>query len=101
PSAPPLSPLSLHDALPIWPWQHGFMKTSAARSHGTRRLGPALALVALLAFGAFGAAGELAVLHRVLAADRPSGQAEPTAPCDARSEEHTSELQSRENLVCR
>lgn len=69
----------------VGPWQHGFMKTSAARSHGTRRLGPALALVALLAFGAFGAAGELAVLHRVLAADRPSGQAEPTAPCDAQA----------------
>ena len=26
----------------VGPWQHGFMKTSAARSHGTRRLGPAL-----------------------------------------------------------
>ncbi len=59
------------------------MKNSAARPRPARRLAPALAFVALLGLGAFGAAGELAMLHRVLAAGEPSGQAEAAAPCVA------------------
>src|SRR5436309_7935362 len=31
----------------------------------------------------------------------PTRQARPRSSCRSRSEEHTSELQSRENLVCR
>src|SRR5258708_25496685 len=58
-------PLSLHDALPIWPPRHAL-----PRGVGS------------------GAAG-----HR-----RPVG---PLGPQAARSEEHTSELQSPDHLVCR
>src|SRR2546427_5943823 len=42
--------------------------------------------------------GECAPTERVLARVR-AGEADP--PCRARSEEHTSELQSQSNLVCR
>ncbi len=61
------------------------MKTTAtaAGPHGTRRSGPALALSALLAFGAFGAAGELAVLHSVLAEDVAGGVDGGLVPCKA------------------
>src|SRR5690606_39385386 len=43
---------------------------------------------------------EYAYLNRHLLAER-GGPALRVSPEDARSEEHTSELQSRENLVCR
>src|SRR5690606_41384993 len=73
PPAPVLSPLSLHDALPIWP-------AGAARRRG----------------GA-GTASAGPPADRSLA----SGQrADPPRP-SRRSEEHTSELQSREKIVCR
>src|SRR5690606_40385829 len=85
--------LSLHDALPI----------SAALSRHDRR-----GLFALLRSAArharcgaaAGAGGGTAALQpggRAPPADRQSLQGLPAA----RSEEHTSELQSRENLVCR
>src|SRR5690606_40008255 len=43
------------------------------------------------------------VVARAENAPAPAGVTvgEPVAPAPARSEEHTSELQSRENLVCR
>src|SRR2546427_7964403 len=65
--------LSLHDALPI--------------SHLWRRLTVATAVLAV-AFGGLAAWGWL----------RPR---EPAAVSRFRSEEHTSELQSQSNLVCR
>src|SRR5207302_8929160 len=70
--------LSLHDALPIF--------GRVDRVVGAVDEANAQALN--------GSAGELAVLHRLL---------DPFVDGDAarRSEEHTSELQSRENLVCR
>src|SRR5690606_40477215 len=43
--------------------------------------------------------------HRTSVADRPTGPRDPRSTVlsieEERSEEHTSELQSRENLVCR
>src|SRR5690606_40640167 len=95
--APWPSPLSLHDALPILgrdedgelrqPWSvilaapnltHAERLTSLLRGYGLKLDPPQRAAQA------FGVAGD-----------------EPEGPSKARSEEHTSELQSRENLVCR
>src|SRR3712207_8399694 len=75
--------LSLHDALPIWfavsratpsRWRHCGRSTSTSSRGSTCCLG--------------GLMSPLIVLHSVVAAA-------------ARSEEHTSELQSRQYLVCR
>src|SRR5690606_40248748 len=80
PAAPPptpLSPLSLHDALPI----SGAPALQAAAARGKHDfVGPAF-----LEQQPGGAARGVAARLRLA----------------ARSEEHTSELQSRENLVCR
>src|SRR5690606_40636309 len=86
----PLHPLSLHDALPIY-WscvnnsQVGLWYTATA-------------------FGFFLFAGVLALLIRAQLAvpdnDLLSAQTYNQV-FTLRSEEHTSELQSRENLVCR
>src|SRR5690606_40688301 len=83
PAAPPtaISTLSLHDALPISP----LARPAACR--------PAAATAA------GGLVGHVVPGH---AADAAHGRSPGTG--DAwwkRSEEHTSELQSRENLVCR
>src|SRR3712207_9307844 len=77
--------LSLHDALPIWArvqradaWRRDRGACGAGHPAGTRPPRP----------------------HRRLVRSRarqPDGQAPP----HARSEEHTSELQSRQYLVCR
>src|SRR5690606_41756087 len=89
--------LSLHDALPI----SGRVRGISARAHrqpcgtadATRRL--------------WHAAGTGLDLARRSASDRQrllalsGGGAGHRLPALARSEEHTSELQSRENLVCR
>src|SRR5690606_41914917 len=93
----PLSPLSLHDALPIY------------AVSGTREIGDPL-----LEFGDECAdardEGRVEALQdALLLAVRDVGNVQPDevrVPDDVadrldRSEEHTSELQSRENLVCR
>src|SRR5690606_39994298 len=94
------SPLPLHDALPI----------SVRKGSGPRR--------GLLAAGEAGDAGDVggglaqpairlegvaseAVVAILLEIDAQRGAARPGAGQAVRSEEHTSELQSRENLVCR
>ena len=59
------------------------MKNSAARPRSARRLVPALALLVVLVLGAHAAAGELAVLHRVLAAGEPAAQSAGEPPCEA------------------
>src|SRR5690606_41526093 len=76
PATPGISPLSLHDALPI-----------SARRHGDAALGRQRRPAARSA--RIRARRDRA---RAAAAGRASRR---------RSEEHTSELQSRENLVCR
>src|SRR5699024_11928863 len=76
PAPPQLSPLPLHDALPISPRPPGAPASPCPRSPGPG--GPA-------------APGRL----------RPeTGWDRPASP-NPRSEEHTSELQSRFDLVCR
>src|SRR2546427_1492314 len=67
--------LSLHDALPIW----------------------------RCALDGSGPAGRCPgwLLHRVLVVQQRHQAQAPGAGCQPRSEEHTSELQSQSNLVCR
>src|SRR5207302_9847248 len=87
PPPPPLYPLSLHDALPICSSTRTSSTTTPARTRRPTRTIPR--------------------------AVPPTCSRSPTAPTPTRptpatrtgwrdrSEEHTSELQSRENLVCR
>src|SRR5690606_41647108 len=87
-AAPALYTLSLHDALPIF--HAGFMAlTAQALRVGSDRKGLYLALVAI---------GVAALL---LTKSRTGLAAYGLGVLILRSEEHTSELQSRENLVCR
>src|SRR5690606_42130740 len=83
PPTPEIYPLSLHDALPI---SCGCGRARRPDLGGYARVG---------ARGAHA--------HPVLAPPgRPAhGPPVPRVPAALRSEEHTSELQSRENLVCR
>src|SRR5690606_42104056 len=95
PPLPPTNPLSLHDALPILlsfgPPRRG---SHHVRSASTLRTGQA---------GRPGAVGTTRQRHPV--APVCAVQAGLGRRCQrteaGRSEEHTSELQSRENLVCR
>src|SRR5690606_40660071 len=78
-----ISPLSLHDALPIYqPYGH-----PAYLAPGERALG-------------VGAPATPPQPTNARYAPTPAPSA-PLSHEDTRSEEHTSELQSRENLVCR
>src|SRR5690606_40551334 len=79
-STPDISALSLHDALPIW------MSTPSS---------PASAFwaSALTSARSDRSAGKIAT--------RDPSSAASASSFSTRSEEHTSELQSRENLVCR
>src|SRR3712207_8473172 len=76
-------PLSLHDALPICGQRGGRRRGHASYNHPT----PAVASRA---------AGVFAL--RVVAKPQVTGRSRHARP---RSEEHTSELQSRQYLVCR
>src|SRR5690348_18435597 len=76
-----LDPLSLHDALPIFQWPACRPAQSRARSLPGRRTCPS-ALPAGTGY-------------------RPRLRPSPSASSAARSEEHTSELQSPVHLVCR
>src|SRR5207302_10675152 len=92
-TAPPTTciyTLSLHDALPILRSGMGAHVVPARRSAAARALLPsAVACFALL----FSAANSQVQAQTGTCAD--------AAEQSKRSEEHTSELQSRENLVCR
>src|SRR5690606_40880247 len=90
PAAPKVAALSLHDALPICPWRSS-RSHECARGRGLchsrprGRRGPARS------------APRSWIRGDRAARDSPLGRS-----CHGcRSEEHTSELQSRENLVCR
>src|SRR5690606_39419075 len=88
-------PLSLHDALPIYVADHGLL-VSVAADRGVHGLG-----------GPVGGAER----RQREQLDRDAGRGQLVAreqrggaelgDVGQRSEEHTSELQSRENLVCR
>src|SRR5690606_41868069 len=82
PPSTALSSLSLHDALPIFISLVALVALGSLRSSGSGR-----ALLAATPLGTLVALGTLRTGGAVLARGR--------------SEEHTSELQSRENLVCR
>src|SRR5690606_39433765 len=89
PATPELYTRSLHDALPI--------SHRAARpvgDDGRREAGPVAAVLPVDVLDDL-----LAAL--VLEIDVDVGRLAPLGGEEARSEEHTSELQSRENLVCR
>src|SRR3712207_8909921 len=73
--------LSLHDALPIWVRQ---LAPPAHQRQRPARRGPLPAR-----------------RGRRLAPRLVGHRADPARPADRRSEEHTSELQSRQYLVCR
>src|SRR5690606_40830062 len=88
---PQSSPLSLHDALPI-----SIQDTSRVRP---RSIEPSTPMGLLgVADGVDQVLAELLVVLRV---DRLGRLDEGCVVHRIRSEEHTSELQSRENLVCR
>src|SRR5690606_41990556 len=89
PSPPAFYRLSLHDALPI-----------SVRTLGLARADPGSADARPPS--AWRSARRTRGAHRVHAGDRSARPPRGVGHSDqARSEEHTSELQSRENLVCR
>src|SRR5205085_5558620 len=99
-SLPPTttSTLSLHDALPIYGDDVRTMRVERPRERGMQRGQPRFDRSSI-------DDRDDAVID--VPHDRPSGvldHAEPAVPrtrVDSRSEEHTSELQSQSNLVCR
>src|SRR5690606_39762176 len=96
PSVSQLSPLFLHDALPILAMALCEGDTLASRmARGPIHWEDALGIVQQVASG-LARAHEAGIVHRDI---------KPANICitegGVRSEEHTSELQSRENLVCR
>src|SRR5690606_41561733 len=93
PAPPPPPPLSLHDALPIW--LRGSRQVT--RILPEKEAAPLSARLRPAPFPLIPASPPQRPLRR-RRRDRRGGEV-PSA--GARSEEHTSELQSRENLVCR
>src|SRR5690606_40280209 len=85
PTSPELSPLSLHDALPI------FQDARTTAEHLAAALNDSADRIVVCSTGLI---GERLPMPKLLAGV-------DAAVAEARSEEHTSELQSRENLVCR
>src|SRR3712207_9322772 len=73
--------LSLHDALPIW---NQFVTMMPRRTRFSRRI-----------------EAEKAAFSQVVPEPHSSRMADEGTPRRIRSEEHTSELQSRQYLVCR
>src|SRR5690606_39591383 len=94
----PTNPLSLHDALPI-----SSTTTRVRPSVGPRSSSPTAATRRRPSpHHRLPASSSSAVSARGRGRSRSPEPATRLAPCwCSRSEEHTSELQSRENLVCR
>src|SRR5690606_40480616 len=91
------SPRSLHDALPISAWGRPFarlVQMFASRRHRAGRPGQRVG-------EAFEHLGPVAIKLGQVLATRADIFGLQFAQDLGRSEEHTSELQSRENLVCR
>src|SRR5690606_41983251 len=100
PAPPAPYPLSLHDALPISGAfdRDAIIETATRRfAHLTTKPDPERE-AARPQSGAAGETRKLEQTHLVFSWPAPSAGSEHIY---ARSEEHTSELQSRENLVCR
>src|SRR5690606_41649997 len=89
PAATEVSPLSLHDALPISRSGAAAGRGRRDRPHPTAHRRPRRRA----------APGGGTAVHRRL--PRTALRPRRRVPVGTRSEEHTSELQSRENLVCR
>src|SRR5690606_40608673 len=100
PPAAALAPLSLHDALPIWQRiDHPQLQPVKQAAHLRQLAVDAHRLAA-------GTRDDLRFVAARSVRDAFFHEVEIVAdafrkPADHRSEEHTSELQSRENLVCR
>src|SRR5690606_39625951 len=94
---PVASTLSLHDALPIL-CIAGATATGAvaARRVVPRRSSASPAVIFAMVFAVAGA-----MITNSAAWPSATCRTCATSSCTLRSEEHTSELQSRENLVCR
>src|SRR5690606_40133323 len=96
PAPTEISALSLHDALPIWPLPLPVRYAARDASRHRGRTVPAVAAVAATVAGvvavAIAAASDEKEFEKTYEYQQAVGD---------RSEEHTSELQSRENLVCR
>src|SRR5690606_41477928 len=90
-------PLSLHDALPIFAAGKGMTVQEMAAGYAVLGAQRALRIIGIFARLCLvsGKPGYVALIPRVWA------QLMRNLAHPARSEEHTSELQSREKLVCR
>src|SRR5207253_10641073 len=95
---PALPTLSLHDALPIYRDVAAVGEPVFARAHPAQRLALEVDLAARRLVHAREEPRDRALAAAALAHER-----DDLAPADreVRSEEHTSELQSRGHLVCR
>src|SRR5690606_42148096 len=91
-ASPPISPLPLHDALPIYPSPPAGALLVAPPTTRTSVPG------SIAATGAAITTSPSVTPERTATSPVSSSR---TPVCTSRSEEHTSELQSRENLVCR
>src|SRR5690606_41558105 len=91
-------PLSLHDALPIFRLPPSSMLRAAPKNF----FGPRKAFESTPPDRIFPLGGTVALYARARRV-MESSRITTSRPCSTkrRSEEHTSELQSRENLVCR
>src|SRR5690606_42067553 len=94
PATAALSPLSLHDALPISGRRRDRRRRLAGSGDG--RLRPVTDATNDAVFGE-----HVRQRAREIIARYPQGRERSALLPLLRSEEHTSELQSRENLVCR
>src|SRR5690606_41839814 len=91
--------LSLHDALPIWPSSCG-CRRQCADSHRLNQKRPSEKSGGLFSFVSRSTKKAAGCLRR-LSSCIDVAENYPAKWIVLRSEEHTSELQSRENLVCR
>src|SRR5207244_8394431 len=98
-AAPLLHPLSLHDALPIWPVAWRWPSSRGQIQTSVQAGGMARALMRLTS-GPAGRGSPRSVTYRKVLPHRIRRNPDMLAAW-TRSDEHTSELQSPDHLVCR